>query len=119
MNTPIKKVIRKIGKPVDVINPTGGGGRSFPTEGAVAGTIDMVIEQRGMSITVTDSAGTEHEASIEFRAVPDDGAPPIRDPGTDEDGGASILDHPDGGRYRVLSTFVEDVDVLVINAVED
>lgn len=118
MNTPIRKIIDKIGKPVDVINPTGGGGRTFPTEGAPDGTVRMVIEQRGTSRTITDSSGTDHEVDIEFRAVPDDTAPDISGPGEDE-GQETILDHPDAGRFRVVRTHVEDADVLVINAVED
>lgn len=116
MSTQVAKVIRRLGKPVDVLQSTGGGGREFPGE-SVAGTVDMVIEQRGAPITVTDSSGTDHEVDIEFRAVVADDDPEILDPGADE--GPSILDHPDAGRYRVVKTFPEDVDVLVINAVED
>lgn len=117
MNAPTKKIIRKIGKPVDVINAGETGGREFPAE-ATEGTVQMVIEERGMAKTITDSSGTEHEANIEFRAVPDEGDPEITGPG---EGGspATILDHPDAGRYRVVQTFVEDADVLVISAVED
>lgn len=116
MSLPVKKIIERVGKPVGVINSTGGGGRSMPSEGA-AEAVKMVIEQRGMARTITDSSGTEHQVDIEFRAVPDAGAPEIR--GAIGGETATILDHPDAGRFRVLQTFVEDVDVLVINAAKE
>lgn len=116
MSLPVKRIIERVGKPVGVINSTGGGGRTMPTEGAPE-TVRMVIEQRGMARTITDSSGTEHQVDIEFRAVPDDDAPEIHGAISGET--ATILDHPDAGRFRVLQTFVEDVDVLVINAAQE
>lgn len=118
MSLPTKKIIRKVGKDVEVVHPSGGGGRSFPTETS-QGTVRMVVEQRGMAKTVTDSSGTDHEVDIEFRAVPGAGDPEISGPGEGDVDGAVLLNHPDIGTFRVVRTFVEDVDVLVINAVED
>lgn len=116
MNAPVKRIIERVGEPVDVINSGSTGGRDFPTE-TTEGTVRMVIEQRGQPLTVTDSSGTEHTADMELRAVPDDDAPAIHGPG--EGANATILDHPRVGRLQVVKTFWEDSDVLVINAVED
>lgn len=117
MSLPVKRIIERVGKPVDVINSTSdGGGRSMPTEGAPE-SVQMVVEQRGMAKTLTDSSGTDYSVDIEFRAVPDDDAPEIHGALSSET--ATILDHPDAGRFRVIQTFVEDLDVLVINATQE
>lgn len=119
MKAAVERLIAKIGTPVDVVGVDSGdsGGRSIPSRSA-QGTVDMIIEQRGMGTTVTDSSGQEYDADLELRAVPDDTDPEIHG-GAESGQDPTILDHPSVGELRVMRAFTDDAGVLVIAAVEN
>lgn len=116
MQGPAQRLILARGSDYTIRNASGGGGRDTPNY-SDDGTLTGVIEQRGMPRTVTDSDGTEIDADLEIRSVPESGTT-IREAG--ESGGyPTKLVHPDGQTYRVLATHPEDSGVTVLTVVRD
>lgn len=128
MHAAAARLIEKHGEPIDIYNATGGGGRTMTDYGADPdGTVKMVSEQRSRGRTVTDSSGTEVEATVEFRCVIDEvgygdaygdlygGSPQIIPAGAGE---PTELERPNGKRYRVMDDYLEDSGVLVLSVVE-
>lgn len=127
-----KRMIRKLGQPIDVYNAAGGGGGRMMTDYDFDlepdGTVRMIFEQRSQSRTVTNSSGSEVESDLEFRCVISDvgyddeyGDESTGDPQiiTAGDGAATILEDPNGNRFRVLEAFLEHSGVLALAVVED
>lgn len=110
--------IEKQGVEMEIHNAVGGGGRTMPdySEDAADGVKKMVSEQRGMGRTVTDSSGTEVEANLEFRHIPDEDDPDIIPAGDDQ---PTRLKHPSGVLYRVMDIYREDSGAEVLTVVED
>jgi hypothetical protein len=115
MHGPAQRLIQKQGSEYHVRNASGGGGRDTPSYGD-DGTLVAVLEQRGTPQTVQNSDGTEVEADLELRAVPDGAT--LREAGS-ADGYPTKLVHPQGQTYRLLATFVEDSCVTVLTVVRD
>ncbi|WP_459191825.1 hypothetical protein [Halosimplex sp. J119] len=115
MHGPAQRLIQKQGTEYTVQNASGGGGRDVPSY-SDDGTIVGVLEQRGMPRTVQDSSGTDVEADVEIRAIPD--GVTLREAGS-ADGYPTKLVHPQGQTYRVLATFPEDSGVTVLTVVRD
>ena len=118
MQGPVARLIQSQGREYQLRNASGGGGRDTPTY-SDDGTIVGVLERRGSggAQTVTDSDGTEVEADLEIRAVPDDGTT-LRPAGA-ADGYPTKLQHPDGTEYRLLDKHPEDGGVTVLIVMED
>lgn len=117
MHGPIQRQIQQRGRTYTVRNATGGsGGRDTP-DYSDDGSLQGVLERRGMPRTTTDSNGEDVEADLEVRAVVDSGTT-IQPAGT-ANGYPTKLVHPDGPTYRVLDNQPEDSGVTVLTVVTD
>lgn len=118
ISSSFQRLLAKLGEPVEVHNAEEPeSNRDVPTY-QKDGTIEMIQEMTGgQPNTVRDSAGEIVETTMEFRYVPDDDHPPIRD--ASSSGLASILETQRGKRYRVLSDYEESGGVHVLSVVEE
>jgi hypothetical protein len=111
------RLIQSVGETYTVRNASGGaGGRDRPNY-SDDGTLVGVIERRGLSRTLADSAGEEIDADLELRAVPDDGVSIT--PAGQTDSYPTKLVGPNDTTYRVLDSHVEDGGVTVLTVVLD
>lgn len=117
MRNQVRRMIHKMGAPVEVYNETGGGGRQMPTSGAPDDEVMMTSERgQGGGAPIDTSAGEEVEIDRSFRAVLDDFGANIGPAGDEE---ASILETQHGERYRVNEKYIEDQGVIVFLTVEE
>jgi len=117
---PIARLIQSEGLEYGVYNATGTGGRTTPDYGDDPEvTIAGVLERRTSAgaRTVTNSDGTEVETDLEIRAAPDDSIT-LRPAGS-ADGYPTLLEHPDGHRYRLLDAYAEDSGVTALTVVTE
>jgi hypothetical protein len=116
----IARLIQSQGREYGVYNATGTGGRTTPDYGSEPETtITGVLERRTSAgaRTVTNSDGTEVETDLEIRAVPDDGVDLF--PAGSAEGYPTLLEHPDGHRYRLLDIYAEDSGVTALTVVTE
>ena len=116
MTGPARRLIRSWGRTYTVQNATGGSGRSVP-DYSDDGTLIGVLERRGRPQTATDSDGTDVETDLELRAVTDEAT--TLWPAGSNDGHPTLLKHPTGQTYRLLSTHPEDSGVTVLIVVNE
>lgn len=110
MTGPERRLIKSQGREYTVRNASrSGSDRDVPTY-SDDGTLIGVLEQRGLPVTRTDSAGTDIESDLEIRAV--DIGPDMVDQGASD--WPTKLVHPDGRTFDVLATTPEDSGVTVL-----